>query len=86
MWSEAKDRRRAAAVLRSGGVDRRGVDRRAGGASFPATATIGRIRPLRASVSAKCEKRGRRRRGRWLIYPHLFSPGWWLQPGLKGGL
>jgi hypothetical protein len=35
-----------------------------------------------ASRSAKC-RLGRRRRGRRLLYPP-FSPGWWLQPGLKG--
>jgi hypothetical protein len=34
---------------------------------------------------AKCERLGKKEEGRRLLYPS-FSPGWWLQPGLKGGL
>jgi hypothetical protein len=47
-----------------------------------ATATIVSRARLRASGSAKC-RLGRRRGAVRYIYPHPFSPGWWLQPGLK---
>jgi hypothetical protein len=37
-------------------------------------------------ISGKLLSVGEEEEGLRLLYPHPFSPGWWLQPGLKGGL
>jgi hypothetical protein len=58
-----------------------------GGGKFPSDRNDRRLEQfVWASGSEKC-RLGKKEEGRWAYTSGLkgaFSPGWWLQPGLKG--
>jgi hypothetical protein len=69
-----------------GGAGRRARWRRAAATMEVGSSFAVAPRAQSPSETAKYGRREEEGEGGRYIYPSPFSPGWWLQPGLKGGL